>query len=345
MTRSRSSRARTQRPADEERLRRQSYLRRAPRGVGAWHAWQLTGGNGAGVKFIDVERGWTLDHDDLIAKRVRRLHGRITDSHRWHGTAVLGVVCAGGLKTRCIGIAPGVTSVGVVAHCGSLPSAARAIVVATSRLGFGDVLLVEGEIGGRLPVETNRACFEAIRAATEAGIVVVEPAGNGGVDLDRVRGMARDSGAILVGAGSSSRRHRRLPFSNHGRRVDCFAWGEMVYTAISDEHGATDEYTEAFHGTSSAAAIVAGVSLCVQGMALAAHGSPYSPHELRDIFKDPANGTRSIRPGKDRIGAMPDLGSISRLVPRVLPGATRPTSNRIRANSCSATRVTFARRG
>lgn len=34
-------------------------------GIGATYAWMLLGGDGRGVNFVDIERGWRLDHPDL----------------------------------------------------------------------------------------------------------------------------------------------------------------------------------------------------------------------------------------------------------------------------------------
>ena len=70
------------------------------------------------------------------------------------------------------------------------------------------------------------ADFDAIRLAVALGIVVVEAAGNGGFDLDNYtdgagdfvlrRGSVdfKDSGAIMVGASTSTVPHNRMGFSN-----------------------------------------------------------------------------------------------------------------------------------
>ncbi|MBK6643574.1 MAG: hypothetical protein IPG39_21250 [Bacteroidetes bacterium] len=46
-----------------------------PWGIDARYAWTFTGGDGAGVSFIDMERGWTFDHEDLNAHGITLLHG------------------------------------------------------------------------------------------------------------------------------------------------------------------------------------------------------------------------------------------------------------------------------
>jgi len=86
------------------------------------------------------------------------------------------------------------------------------------------------------PAEIQLSVFDAIKRATDAKIIVVEAAGNddawGGIDLDDPTCNAifdrnvRDSGAIIVGAGSPVDRSR-LPFSSYGSRVDVQGWGEI----------------------------------------------------------------------------------------------------------------------
>jgi len=64
--------------------------------------------------------------------------------------------------------------------------------------------------------------------------------------------------------------HQRWLRSNYGSRVDCYAWGEGVFTTTSDTNGqapATNLYRDDFGNTSAATAIIAGVALSVQGMA------------------------------------------------------------------------------
>jgi hypothetical protein len=106
----------------------------------------------------------------------------------------------------------------------------------------GDVLLLEAQTtyppGTQyLPVEVEQVVYDAIRAATDAGIIVVEAGANGSVDLDKFQDMNgrevlnrssrdfRDSGAIMVAAAGSRSPHGRLSFSNFGSRIDCYAWG------------------------------------------------------------------------------------------------------------------------
>ena len=50
--------------------------------------------NGAGIGFVDLEQGWTLDHEDLPANIPVIGPGQQFPQWTWHGTAVLGIVAA-----------------------------------------------------------------------------------------------------------------------------------------------------------------------------------------------------------------------------------------------------------
>jgi hypothetical protein len=238
----------------------------------------------------------------------------------------------------------------LTALSGEVRNPPDAILSAIDLLRYGDVLLLESQRSvGRgaedyLPVEhvfdaTDqghpwKTAFREIRLATALGIAVVEAAGDGrevtspdgrtatvGNDLDQ---FARfnvadpefaDSGAILVAAGTKGVPHERLPSSNYGTRVDCYAWGEDVQTLDSPD--AVPPYNDSFNETSSAAAIIAGVALAVQSMAVQIQGRALSAWQLRALLRDPALGTPSEHPfdwepaaERDLIGVMPRLDKI-----------------------------------
>ncbi|MCA9971651.1 MAG: S8 family serine peptidase, partial [Anaerolineales bacterium] len=196
------------------------------------------------------------------------------------------------------------------------------------------------------PVELEPAIYEAIRLATALDIVVVEAAGNGTKTNDKAphaagafdlalrpqRGTGlhaldpdnedefRDSGAILVGAATKAFPHARLApdsssctpigdpsrSSNYGRRVNCYAWGQCVYTpGVPD--GSPTNYNSQFNSTSSAAAIVAGAALAVQGALRQRAGRRLDSWEMRTLLANEAYGTPSADPDVDQIGVMPNL--------------------------------------
>jgi hypothetical protein len=320
--------------SDDPRSANQGYLDPAPDGINAEYAWTFTGGDGAGQRFIDLERGWTLDHEDLVAHGANVLHSTITNSSRAHGTSVLGVVCAVDNTVGCVGIVPNIDAVDVVSH--HLSSRPNAILAAIAHLNFGDLLLLEAQVylnGTTLlgPIEAYDADYEAIRLATALGIIVIEAGGNGTsngltppLDMDTyttLSGLAilnrdptnldfRDSGAIIVTAATSLAPHTRLDYAPHGKRVDCYAWGENINTLDSNSSGSTTDYRIDFSGTSGASPIVAGAALAVQGRAEAQLGFRFSPRQIRAILSDPANGTPPAVTETTQIGVMPDLFNI-----------------------------------
>jgi len=120
----------------------------------------------------------------------------------------------------------------------------------------------------------------------------------------------RDSGAIIVTAATSTAPHTRLVYGPHGRRIDCYAWGQNVNTLSSDEDGDTSRYTTVFGGTSGASPIITGAALAVQGRAEAQLGHRFSPRQMRAILSDPATGTAPAASETTRVGVMPDLRAI-----------------------------------
>jgi subtilase family protein len=281
----------------------QSHLEAAPTGIGAQAAWAV-GADGSAVRFMDIEQGWFLDHEDLRPNTIPLLGGFNRRDSRGHGTAVLGTVVARDNNLGGVGVAPGArTNTSLVSWLtpAGPPGAfsddtARRVGAAAVLLDPGDVLLIEiqnqGVVGGvrrAVPVETDRDVFAAIRLATAKGIVVVEPAGNGSADLDTFvnragkhvlrrnpAGELEDSGAILVGACTKAFPRRPNPTSNRGSRVDCHALGDHLVTTGSLKNGeqenpflyfltpVPDVGEVPFGHTSGASAIIAGVCLLVQ---------------------------------------------------------------------------------
>ncbi len=59
-------------PKDDPKFPEQGYLTAANVGINAQYAWGFAGGDGAGTTVIDVERGWKLDHEDLVCGQSPR---------------------------------------------------------------------------------------------------------------------------------------------------------------------------------------------------------------------------------------------------------------------------------
>lgn len=230
-----------------------------------------------------------------------------------------------------------------------------AILAALDVLAERDVLLIEVQTVGSVPggkgypVEVVDHWFDAVRLAAGNGIVVVEAAGNGTYDsrgnevghnldqwtgnwLDVPTGRLKrrtlkpgdpdflDSGAVMVSACvanvSPAGAHRRARFANHGGRINCYAWGEEVFTAGYGDFGPDSRenrlYTDTFGGTSAASAIITGAALLVQQMHEALRGARATPLVLRALLSDWANGTPIMRRSDaTQIGVMPDLEKIA----------------------------------
>lgn len=315
-------------PNDDPRNGNQGYLNAAPQGINARYAWTITGGDGASVGIVDVEQGWNLNHEDLIAQNITLISGR-NAAYPDHGTSVLGEMLQTDNNIGGVGIVPRAKGRVISQHRsdGSYNTAA-AILDACNRMVLGDILLLEAQeydpVGGAYywPVSIADANYEAIRTCTGLGITVVEAGCNGGYDLDAYRNAAnkrifnrafpseyRESGAVMVGASSSATPHVRLSFSNFGSRIDVYGWGQNIDTTATDSAGtANNLYTTGFSGTSGASPIIVGAAAAVQGIAQARLGRKLSPARLRTVLA--TSGTASGNPSSDKIGVLPNLRAI-----------------------------------
>jgi len=323
----------------------QGYLGSGPTGIGVQAAW-AKGADGSDTRFVDLERGWFLDHEDL-PKPIHLLDGINLRASFAHGTGVLGITVAVDNNKGVVGIAPQATAhimsyfdpAGPLGTPRSYALIARRILASTASLRFGDVLQIEinidGQVDGRtrvVPVETEPAIFEAIRLVTKVGIIVVEAGGNGDSNLDNFRDRKgrrvlarnvplefRDSGAIMVGACTSAldpvtRQHGKWRTSNFGSRIDCCAWGENIITTGNLTHPRQpDAYFTGpfFSDTSGSTPIITGVCLLIQHLQTLLQPRPGQLGKLgaatmRSILRKPQNGTPVTAP----VGPMPDMARI-----------------------------------
>lgn len=284
----------------------QKYFGAAPDGLGIQAARTWPGATGANVTVIDVEYSWNISHEDLSAARkpdALLIQGIPVDpfSDNNHGTAVLGILAGDPNAIGVNGIVPDATIRLANANQQIIGyQAAAAVASAAAALQAGDVIVLEqqnsGPGGELVPAEWVPEMYDAIAAATAAGINVVEAAGNGGVDLDDPTygttfpsGKA-DSGAIVVGAGAACGalpERSRLYFSDFGQRVDVQAEGECVAssgygTLYSDGPNAT--YTDGFNGTSSATALIGGMTAALSSAWQQARGTAATPATIRGLL-------------------------------------------------------------
>ena len=250
----------------------QGYLDDPPGGIGARSVWSYyEGGNGTGVKIIDIEGAWRFSHNDLEVNQGGLAGGTQNNVPSWkkHGTAVLGVIGGDENDFGITGICPG-AHVQAVSKFRPGPDplmawgSASAIQYAADMLDGGDIILVELQYpgpnaqpvnnqSGYIPVEWWDDNLRAIQYATSRGVLVVEAGGNGQEDLDDAiynspppspagpfgslwqnpfNRELIDSGAIIVGAGAP-------PPGTHGvtTALDCSRLDFSNYGSVFDAQG------------------------------------------------------------------------------------------------------------
>jgi hypothetical protein len=227
---------------------RQLYLGPAPSGIDAQYAWTKPGGDGAGVAIIDLEWGWTLDHEDLKDNNGGLVYGTAS-SDVDHGTAVLGVFHGDRNAIGVTGIAPG-SSFRVGAFTAGLPSdTSPAIVAAADALSAGDLMLLEihrpgpnsagddqGSQFGYIPIEWWPQDYAAIRYATDRGIIVIEAGGNGAQNLNDP---VYDTPATgFPSSWTNPFRRHRAPTTRHGLRIAPVWTSQITVRASTHRVGA-----------------------------------------------------------------------------------------------------------
>lgn len=310
----------------------QTYFDPAPAGSDADYAATLPGGRGAGVMVVDLEFNWSFNHEDLGISFGQLISGN-AGPDAWvpmcgdgsppapyyasHGTAVVSQLIARDNGIGVTGAVPDATLRLATPIFWIFYYPALGVLNAAGQMRPGDVLLIEmqhmdpyGQYG---PIENEPSVYDAIRMATQAGIIVVEPAGNGNLSLDppnfggRFDRSRLDSGAIMVGAGNAWRTRSLSAGSNFGERVDVQGRGEGVVSAGYGclFWGGSPEraYTATFGGTSSASPIVAAAAASIQGY-LKATGRPVlTPAQMRTLLVS----TGTPQTGAEKIGPYPDL--------------------------------------
>jgi hypothetical protein len=305
----------------------------AQNGIDSEYARTQPGGNGAGVRVLDIEYSWNTNHEDLSKLRAagaRINNGTPSDpfNDNNHGTAVMGQLVADNNGIGVTGLVDGAR-----AHVTNAMNTERgydpanAILTAANALSAGDVILIEQQAAGPsacngyVPVEWIASVHAAIVTATNKGIHVVQAGGNGNMNLDNTAcfgspfpGGRADSGSIIVGAGGprsnawcsdGTAERAKQSFSTYGSRVNVQAWGRCVTTTGYGNlynGGANAYYTKVFSGTSSASPIVASAVVALSGIAKQ-RGITLTPRQMRDLLRT----TGTAQTGGGNIGPLPNL--------------------------------------
>ena len=310
----------------------QLYRTEAPAGVDADYANTLPGGDGSGIKIVDLEGAWNFHHEDISKALGGHITGTLYDDQHWkdHGTAVTGVLVADDNSYGITGVCPG-ADIGMASIGGQAP--AEAVMVALEQMEPGDLFVIEiGAPGphydfasnssqlGYVCMEYFQAEFDAFCYAWAKGITVVQAAGNGQENYDdtEIYGSLfdtnyRNSHSIMVGASEtptygSDRTY--ASYTNHGERVNLQGYGWGVYTTGygSVFTGGGDEnqyYASGFNGTSSATPIVAGAVACLQGYYQTNYNTLLSTDDIRQLLV--ATGSPQLGDLGKHIGPRPDL--------------------------------------
>jgi serine protease len=309
----------------------QTYWGAAPDGVGLDEARLWPAGDGRNVAVADLEYDWEDEHEDLEALIGAEELGWDSQSWSYHGNAVLSMLFSAHNGYGVDGGVPAARPVLVHPYtdAGDYDIAAM-VAEAAASLVPGDVLLIEQQSWAHndyAPVEVSPAVFDAIQAAVAAGLVVVEPAGNGAQDLDAgywggaFDRALKDSGAILVGGGNPPGVEPARAWSGgscYGSRVDVQGWYLGIVSATTGDYSpdlfypggdGRQAYTSAFGGTSGASPMVSSVAAAFQSIHIELTGAPMDPLALRALMVS----TGTPQQGSEPIGPQPDLRRMLRL--------------------------------
>ncbi len=242
----------------------QGYLGAPPVGMNADLLHQLSGGQGSGIRVIDVEGGY---HPHSDHKPLFQLVGHTNSNYTHHGNAVIGIIGALHNGIGLDGMAPEAsigfrsiynenlfddwaaanTSSANVAHhlyWAGQHSMEGVVLIELQRPSAQDpdCVCANADYGCiATPVEYWPAEFDVIQQASGNGVVYVEAAGNGSRNLDSTifntcggpcfdRNF-RDSGAILVSGSLPDGVTAQCAVAgrpNYGTRVDVHSWSEGI---------------------------------------------------------------------------------------------------------------------
>ncbi|TAK94419.1 hypothetical protein EPO05_06370 [Patescibacteria group bacterium] len=313
----------------------QTYLNAAPSGVNAGYAKTFPGGAGDKAKVIDIEYSWNTNHEDLSKARTALIpNGTPVDplSDTDHGTAVLGEMVADDNGYGVTGITPKANLGLVNAYNTNGYKIVEALYTAAFYTQPGDVILVEQQTlvhptpdtMAQVPIEWVPAVYDMIKALTDGGRIVVEPAGNGNQNLDNTALFGAsfpngkvDSGALIVGAGlncAGDVLRSRQSDSNYGSRINLQGPGNCVATTGYDPLWLTNDinarYTTGFSETSAAAPVVASAAVSLSSAYRTLNsGANITPALVRSILTSTATAQNSTSSGAltGNIGPLPDL--------------------------------------
>lgn len=305
----------------------QTY-RAAATGVNVDFVWNTYGIRGdAGLRVTDCEYNYNPDHEDLagLVQLQAGVVSKYTAFGNDHGTAVLGVLSSGWNAYGTTGSVPECEAWFFPEYSNlesGFQSRAACVTAAIAASASGDIVVLEMQTDGPasgttdyVPAEYALSVWNAVKTGTDAGVITIAAAGNGNQNLDdaglfsayHARG---DSGAIIVGAGTSAR--AKYSFSSHGSRVNVQGWGGGVVTTGYGTHATyggdpNQKYASSFGGTSSATPVVTSAAALLQSVAIKILGRRLSPLELRNLLVSTGRAQTGSNAATAPIGPLPEL--------------------------------------
>lgn len=311
----------------------QGYLESNP-GVNMRYAWNL-GISGKGINIRVIEYGLNPDHEDLDHTNLSIPAGMtfhpdaIELGYVKHGTMVAGVIYADRGTYGVSGLAHNADNYIIYPEWTVENEWDRvlAITEAIKNSRSGDVIIYEMQTDGQppnwkwVPAEFDQVIWDLTKIATDNGITIVAAAGNGAENLDNIfysdylnRG---DSGAIIVGAGSSDLSHIAIDYSTYGSRVDVQGWAQNVFTTGGStivNGNLNQSYISSFAGTSSATAVVAGCTAVLQSYYYSLTGGFLTSIELRNVLIN----TGTAQGAGKHIGPLPNMEAAMNAISQLL---------------------------
>ena len=267
-------------------------------------AWDYTQGDPS-VKIAVIDDGFELEHHEVggLERCVAPLNAMTgtpdvqptPGADEWHGTPVLGLICAAHNGRGVCGVAPGCTFIPIKLEALSDDEAeARAFDHAVKH-GAAVINCSWGPYDdySRRPWPVPRIVSLAIDNAYRNDVCVVFAAGNGNEEVAN-DGYASHPNVIAVGA--STDQNTRAYYSDYGQAVWVCApssGGKRgVVTTDLDDGGDNPlgNYSNGFGGTSSAAPLVSGVIALMQSAYVRRHGPGHrlSVDQVKAILRDTA---------------------------------------------------------
>ncbi len=276
----------------------QTFQAAGPTGHGWDPVYNIAGVLGFDLTVAQLEGSWFFGHEDECDMTTTNVVGAQPssswDSWKDHGTACVGIMTGDRNGFGIRGLANQAET-----RMGGFDNASTAdgINLMAAALQPGDVMessWVWNVSFQHAPLDFFQAEWDAVQAATLAGVNYFYSAGNTNSDLDdqsifgdRYIVGAPDNGGVIVGA-SNSANTNKIGFSSFGSRVDCNAWGENIPTLGYGDRflaGSEQSYTSFFGGTSGAAPICAGVAACLINAVLHQNNQLLTPFEVRELMR------------------------------------------------------------